>query len=308
LLTIKQNFSRDKKSSFSVLDFLKQFLKENCSDLQLLYPGIKEKFFIEEFLFFSKVSTQTSIWDHSFSQNWAQFLTLLEKGTPIEYINQRAFFFESFFYVDKRVLIPRFETEVLLEHCLMELGHLSRRRDSALSLCEVGVGPGTVGLSLLKNFSKSPVELLGIDISEDALDVARINHFRLATSFSKNHSVQFKLGDRFNGISGQFDLIISNPPYIKKDADKELVHKMVLEHEPEVALFLEDEEYEQWFQSFFAQAYERLTNGGLLLMEGHESHLVHLGSLCKNVFGNPAEIIKDLSGAARLLKVRKQDG
>ncbi len=309
LLTTKQNSSKEKKTRATALILLKQFFKENSEALGNSYPGLKLDFFIGEFEAFSGIKLETSPFDSIFKEKWNRFSEFLERGVPFEYITKRAFFFESFFYVDKRVLIPRFETEILLEYSLNELKRRSRLNPKEeISLCEVGIGPGTLGFSLLKAFKESPVSFLGIDISAEALEVAKINKFRLSPSFRPEHRVSLGRGDRLFGITEQFDLIVSNPPYIKKEADKELVHEMVLAHEPEVALFLEDELYDNWFQDFFKQAKECLKSSGEFLMEGHESHLEYLGSLCENVFGAPVEIINDLSGVPRLLKVRKNNG
>ena len=111
--------------------------------------------------------------------------------------------------------------------------------------------------------------------------------------------------DRMEMFSGTFDVIYSNPPYIKKKSDFENVHVQVAKYEPELALFLEDNEYEQWFEVLFKQVDQLLVAGGFFLMEGHEKHLELLLNKIKKSFPCQGELIKDLTGRNRILKIRR---
>ena len=306
--TIKLSYSKAKKSSSSIALFLEEFFLENREALSQFYPGLRKDHFAKEFFFFSKLDHQNDVIHPSFAKAWESFFFELMRGLPFEYINKRAFFYESTFYVDERVLIPRFETEGLLEQALLDLKERSKSQSDEIKVCEVGIGPGTVSLSLLKAFDDNPVNCLGLDISQDALAVARINHFRLNGGIHLKHKITLFEGDRLFGVNEKFDLIISNPPYIKEREDKKLVHQKVLEFEPPIALFLEDDDYDDWFQLFFEQSAACLKAGGVFLMEGHEAHLEQLDRLCENAFTNKVEILKDLGGANRFLKVRKKNG
>ena len=106
-------------------------------------------------------------------------------------------------------------------------------------------------------------------------------------------------------FSQKYDIIFSNPPYIKRQADLSGVHKQVLENEPEVALFLEDESYDEWFACLFRQVGEKLKKGSVFLMEGHEDHLDDQLKQIQLTFPCVGEVIKDLTGRNRILKVRK---
>ena len=173
-----------------------------------------------------------------------------------------------------------------------------------MRIAEVGVGTGVIGLSLLQEVENKELYYLGIDISQDAIDVFKVNHFRHAFKISGDHKVDLQIGDRLEGIEDKFDVIISNPPYIKEKDDLKLVHKQVKEFEPHVALFLPDDIYEQWFKDFFSQSSKLLNEGGIFLMEGHESHLDHLKTLAQEIFNKSVEVIKDYNDQDRFLCIR----
>ena len=135
---------------------------------------------------------------------------------------------------------------------------------------EVGVGSGCVGLTILSEVKDKTIEFVGTDISSTAIDVANKNRQKLEFKISKNAKIKFLLSDRLDEVlDKRFDFIVSNPPYIKSKQDKILVHNQVLKYEPEVALFLDDEIYDSWFEQLFDQVKTCLSDDGLFLMEGH---------------------------------------
>jgi release factor glutamine methyltransferase len=225
----------------------------------------------------------------------------LKQGVPLQYISKTSYFYKSEFFVDRRVLIPRSETEILVEKACE---FVSSSPMTKMRIAEVGVGTGAIGLSLLQEVENKELYYLGIDISQDAIDVFKINHFRHAFKISGDHKVDLQIGDRLEGIEDKFDVIISNPPYIKENDDLKLVHKQVKEFEPHVALFLADNIYEQWFKDFFSQSSKLLNDGGIFLMEGHESHLTHLKTLAQEIFNKSVEVIKDYNDQDRFLCIR----
>jgi release factor glutamine methyltransferase len=107
---------------------------------------------------------------------------------------------------------------------------------------------------------------------------------------------------------GDFDVILFNPPYIKRDSDFENVHHQVREYEPHVALFLNDAEYDEWFREFFTQLKEKLKYPGIFMMEGHEDHLENLKNLAKEMGFDNAEIIKDYGQVPRFLLIERKNG
>lgn len=147
----------------------------------------------------------------------------LQAGVPKEYVLHKAFFWQYYFYVDQRVLIPRFDTEISIEQSLpyAENAYI-------LDLC---TGSGMIGITLLKNTNHSHIILA--DISQEALDVATYNVQHLCTS-SEQERVRLVKSDLFQNITGTFDLIVSNPPYIPTKDVQSL--DTSVQYEPHLAL------------------------------------------------------------------------
>ena len=143
-----------------------------------------------------------------------------KNGTPLEYILQKAEFLNLEFYVDERALIPRFETEILVKKAINIASNLKNPK-----ICEIGTGSGIISVCLKKELKNA--DILAIDISDDALEVAKIN--------AKKHNVDinFLQTSLLDGVSQNFDLIVSNPPYIAKSY---ALDNYVLS-EPKIALF-----------------------------------------------------------------------
>ena len=156
---------------------------------------------------------------------WEMGEKLLSLGISPQYIVGNVNFYGNIINVDKRVLIPRFETELLVEKTINYINKLFNKKVNILDLC---TGSGCIAISLKKNVI---CDVTASDISDDALDVARDN--------IKNNNVVIKLikSDLFNNINDKFDVIISNPPYI--DYDEE-IEKIVKDNEPHVALYASD--------------------------------------------------------------------
>ncbi len=320
--TIKQSYLKDKKSSSTETqdkslclgDYLELCFKENQNLWSETYPGLTLQYLKQHFYDSCGNRFPLNLFYNQWfggevALKWEQYFSMLNLGRPLAYISKEAFFFDTDFYVDERVLIPRFETEVLLEQIFDELKSLDKILPCrSIKVAEVGVGPGTLSLSVAQKKYVHPLSIEAGDISQDALDVCRLNLFRLGFVLPKENHVELFESDRLEKMSGHFDIIYSNPPYIKKQADLNGVHKQVLENEPELALFLEDETYEDWFTSFFIQVGEKLNNDALFLMEGHEEHLKNQLNQIQSIFPCEGEIIKDLTGRDRILKVRKKNG
>ncbi len=156
--------------------------------------------------------------------NYRKLITERSKGKPISYLVGKKEFWKYEFYIEEGVLIPRPDTEVVIEKAL----ELTKNK-SKLKLLEVGVGSGCIILSLLKE--KKDFYGTGIDISKKCIDISKINSNKLGI---KNRVKFFKTDvDNFN--RGKYDLIISNPPYIKK-LDLKYLEKDVAAFEPKIAL------------------------------------------------------------------------
>ena len=147
------------------------------------------------------------------------------QGMPPQYVLSKAVFFKRTFLVNESTLIPRVETEDLVEWILHD------NPGAHAEFLDIGTGSGAIGLTLKaeKPFWKGMLS----DVSSEALRVARKNAKRLKLK------AEFKLSDVFDAIEGKFDIIVSNPPYIA-ESEKKYMDKSVLEHEPALALFAEN--------------------------------------------------------------------
>lgn len=150
-----------------------------------------------------------------FKNNIQNFL----EGMPIQYINNKAYFMGLEFYVDENVLIPRCDTEILVEEIIKII-----KKDSLLKILDLCTGSGAIAISLKKYLNN--IEIMASDISDKALMVARKNASKIGVD------VKFIESDLFNNINGKFDLIVSNPPYIKKSVipslDKQVRNEPIL--------------------------------------------------------------------------------
>ncbi|MFP5387010.1 MAG: N5-glutamine methyltransferase family protein [Bacteriovoracia bacterium] len=218
----------------------------------------------------------------------SEFADLLNQGVPFAYILHSAEFYYQNFFINENVLIPRPETEYLVDLIVNEFKGKVKR------VLDVGTGSGVILLSLLKNnVGKSGV---GVDISEAALDVAKINCTRLRLE----DKASFIKSDRLRDVEGTFDLIVSNPPYIKVRSHRGLVHESVNTFEPHEALYLPDDFYSQWFEDFFQEVRSHLK--GTFFMEGHELELEEQATILKRLGFQDVQVLNDLSGQKRFLK------
>ena len=170
---------------------------------------------------------------------------------PAQYIIGSSDFHGLNLKVDERVLIPRPETEELVELILSE------NPESSLSVLDIGTGSGAIALALAN--SRPDWQITASDLSEDALSLAREN----AQSCGLN--LAFVRSDCFEAISGNFDIIVSNPPYISEE-DKDEVGLNVLTSEPHMALFAEEDGYEV-YRKIAEQAGDYLTEKGKIYLE-----------------------------------------
>ncbi|HFI0345050.1 TPA: peptide chain release factor N(5)-glutamine methyltransferase [Streptococcus suis] len=193
---------------------------EEAESLSFTFRGLKGLNFTEFLLLLrQEVSPDDQeLLNHIFQQ--------LSQHRHAQYIIGKADFHDLEFSVDERVLIPRPETEELVDLILQENSR------AGLRILDIGTGSGAIAISLAK--ARPDWEVVAVDISEDALAVAQEN------AISNQVSVQFIQSDVLQAVTGQFDIIVSNPPYISPD-DKDEVGANVLTSEPHLALFAEED-------------------------------------------------------------------
>lgn len=148
----------------------------------------------------------------------------LENNKPLQYVIGKVNFYGSEFIVNEKVLIPRFETEELVENTITKINEMFDNKN--IKILDIGCGSGVIGLTLKKFFPESNVTL--VDISKEALEVAKENAKNL------NLEVNFIESDVFQNVYDIYDVIISNPPYIMDDEE---IEDIVKENEPHIALY-----------------------------------------------------------------------
>lgn len=210
------------------------------------------------------------------------------KGIPFQYQLNQSEFYKHKFFVNKNVLIPRQETEYLVDLILSQT-------KKPLKILDVGVGSGVILLSLLSELLDA--QGMGVDLSNEAIEVAKINAHRLGLL----DRTKFLLSDRLTLVNDKFDLIVSNPPYIKEQTHLQGVHANVVRFEPHLALFLKDAEYEKWFEVFFTQVKNHLNPGGQFFMEGHELEVESQALMLERLGFCEVQVIADLTGAKRFI-------
>ena len=274
-----------------VKEYVNSYFELNETILSSSYPGITKHKLLQEFLNYSHLKAHEIYLGQS-----SKFFLFLKEGYPLEYIQRSSYFYKSNFYVDKNVLIPRSETEILVED---SINFITKKYHDTFSIAEIGVGSFCIGLSILAEVNKSLI-FEGYDICTKAIDIANVNYFRLSSKINPLSKVLLSLNDRLENINTKYDFIVSNPPYIKLNIDKIQVHDKVDQYEPSVALYIDDDKYTSWFEEFFKQVSNCLLDGGAFFMEGHEDHLKRLESIAKKYF-NKTEIKKDYTHRDRFL-------
>lgn len=285
------------------------FFDQEQEHLEENYPGItlnRLKQELSEFSHFGYLNENdffTSPYVEGDKSGIRDFFNYLRKGVPLEYITGVSHFYRSKFSINAEVLIPRSETEILVEMGLYELKSLSKVHKD-LSFVDCGTGSGNIFISILRDM-RIPLKVVAVDINPKALKMAKRNFFLNRFTINEKSEVKFLQMDRLSeGLKDQH-LIITNPPYIMGKNDRNKVHKQTLEFEPKQALFLEDHLYFPWFAELFKQSLDSLVSGGVFLMEGHEDHLEALKKLAIDCGMVNCTIIKDHGQKERFLRAEK---
>ncbi len=207
---------------------------------------------------------------------------------PIQYVLGVAHFYGLDFYVDSSVLIPRPETEELVDLIIRENG------SEKLSILDIGTGSGCIAISLKYNIINA--DITAWDISDVALITAKRNAEKAGVN------VNFEKVDILspNTPNGNYDIIVSNPPYICHK-EKELMHSNVFDHEPHSALFVPDDDPLLFYRTITRKANILLKDNGVIYFEINEAYGKETVEMMHN-FGFNAVIIRDLQEKERMIK------
>ncbi len=222
-----------------------------------------------------------------------ELVTKLKKYEPIQYILGETEFYDLRLTVSPAVLIPRPETEELVHWIIhSEIAPAAR-------ILDVGTGSGCIALAIKNELGGA--DLTAVDISENALEIAKNNAAR------NNLDVNFIQADILSWRNynwPQFDVVVSNPPYVR-ELEKEMMDDNVLRYEPKGALFVENENPLVFYRTISEFALVNLKKGGCLFFEINEYLGKEMVALVKAMGFSNIELRKDLNGRDRMLACRK---
>jgi len=222
----------------------------------------------------------------------------LKKEQPIQYILGETEFYGLPFKVTENTLIPRPETEELVDWIVKDCSHYEEERQSNLSILDIGTGSGCIPVSLAKNLPK--VKVTTVDVSGEAVKVAKVNakQNEVDVDFVNDSILNPKI---VNDSKYIFDVIVSNPPYVR-NLEKQEIKKNVLEYEPHLALFVEDGDALIFYKKITEYALSHLKKEGVLYFEINQYLGKETVALIKNLGFEAVELRKDMSGNDRMIK------
>ena len=223
---------------------------------------------------------------------WNESLEQLKKEIPIQYLLGKTSFFGLTFNVNPNVLIPRPETEELVDWIISRVVS-DYEKDQSIKILDIGTGSGCIAISLAKNLPQAKVYAL--DVSEGALQTAAQNAVLNSVEVNFIHKSILEVSD----LEMEFDVIVSNPPYVR-NLEKEEIKNNVLENEPHLALFVADDNALVFYDKISDLAKKSLVVGGKLFFEINQ----YLGKEMVELLGNKGfqevELRKDIYGNDRM--------
>ena len=211
-----------------------------------------------------------------------EIIKRLENHEPIQYILGEAYFYGMDLKVDRSVLIPRPETEELVDMIVKEW-----RGRQDLRVLDIGTGSGAIAIALSRNLPFSKVE--AIDISKEALSVAEGNARKMKARIAFRNEDVFV----FSPDPDSFDIIVSNPPYID-ESEKAAMDRNVLDYEPHTALFVPDDNPLIFYSRIATIASASLVKGGMIYLEINPRHCEEMKALLANEGFTDIEAVKDM--------------
>ena len=228
--------------------------------------------------------------------NWNLLLEQLKKEIPVQYLLGKTSFYGLDFEVNPNVLIPRQETEELVQW-IIESSNV-KAKSQELKIVDIGTGSGCIAISIAKNIADSKV--FAIDVSENALATAQKNaeiNNVVVTFLNKNIL-------ETTDLEQQFDIIVSNPPYVR-NLEKQEIKKNVLDNEPHLALFVDDNDALIFYKKIAQLALLNLSENGALYFEINQYLGKEMIELLEEMNFKNVELRKDIYGNDRMIKGTK---
>jgi release factor glutamine methyltransferase len=223
---------------------------------------------------------------------WTTILEKLKIQIPIQYILGTTHFYGLEFMVDENVLIPRPETEELVDWIVKLNSKISKKKN--LRILDIGTGSGCIAISLAKNIPNS--EVFAIDVSEKALAVAEKNSKLNTVSVTFLHKNILEA----TSLDQKFDIIVSNPPYVR-NLEKSEIKSNVLENEPHLALFVADDDALIFYKKIAELAAANLNPNGQLFFEINQYLGKETQDLLESLGLKNSELRKDIYGNDRMI-------
>jgi len=285
---------------------LKQYKNHFVSSLETLYDSMEiESFFYIVSTFLHKKNRIALVFEPDFEINneqlehWNNILEELKKEKPIQYVLGEAWFFGLRFEVDANTLIPRPETEELVQWIIDTITEEnSDFNQNSLKIIDIGTGSGCIPISLKKELPMT--EVSAIDVSDGALEVAQKN------ALTNNITVHFIKKDILSHTellleNQKWDIIVSNPPYVRL-LEKEEIKKNVLEYEPHLALFVADDDALLFYRKIATLARTCLTENGYLFFEINQYLGAETVALLENLGFKNIQLRQDIYGNNRMIR------
>lgn len=218
----------------------------------------------------------------------------LIENEPIQYIIGETGFLNIHLKVNYKVLIPRPETEEIVEKVIQEIKKEST--DKSIKILDIGTGSGAIAISLAVKLPHANV--FALDVSKEALGIAQENAMAQQVEIGFIHANVLKL----EALGQAYDVIISNPPYVR-NSEKKQMHTNVLQYEPAQALFVTDEDPLIFYRKIGQLAYQHLNKNGVLYFEINEFLAKKTKDLLKEIGFQNIALYKDFRGKDRMIKV-----
>ncbi|MDX6183266.1 peptide chain release factor N(5)-glutamine methyltransferase [Flavobacterium sp. Fl-77] len=278
---------------------IKQYRTQFIQELSPLYDAYEaESFFylileekhnlrqIDVALNHELIFSESEIWV------WNSLLAELKKEVPIQYLMGKTNFYGLDFEVNEDVLIPRPETEELVEWIINE--NLKAQKFKKLKILDIGTGSGCIAISLAKNIPNARV--FALDVSKEALKTAKKNSENNKVDVTFIHQSILEIDD----LKNDFDIIVSNPPYVRNLEKKEIKNN-VLNYEPHLALFVEDTDALIFYRKIAEIAQKNLTENGQLFFEINQYLGEDMKALLEEMNFKNIELKKDIYGNDRMI-------
>jgi len=242
------------------------------------------------------------VMDGAHLKQWKNIVSELKKQRPVQYILGETTFYGLSFLVNENTLIPRPETEELVELIIESTNY--ELRNTKLKVLDIGTGSGCIAISLAKYLPTS--EVFAIDVSEEALATAKKNAElnKVAIDFISTNILDVITLTAVAGLDKQFDIIVSNPPYVR-NLEKDEIKPNVLEYEPHLALFVDDIDPLLFYRKIAELAKKNLNENGKLYFEINQYLGKETIKLLEDFGFRNVELKKDIYGNDRMISCEK---